>query len=234
MLGSTDLHDGSAVMHLLDWGPSKIRRKVRSTLAAEAAAAARAYDRATYARAMIAEIENGLQGRKEEIKAIPFCLGTDCKSLYDSCMKEGSLPDERRVASDLLDIREGIEEIGDKIRWAPTDHMLAGCMTKAMQPDAMLECLKSGKCAFKYDQVVKETKREIATARKAKKEEIALAKQEGSTVQVINTDVARNKPSITTIINQTRQQFSGLSYPSYSPPALSAYQRALQRVYPNG
>ena len=115
MLGSTDLHDGAAVTHLLDWGSSKIHRKVRSTLAAETAAAARTYDRAIYARAMIAEIENGLQGHwKEEIKTIPFCLGTDCKSLYDLCMREGSLPDERRVALDLLDIREGIEEIGEK------------------------------------------------------------------------------------------------------------------------
>ena len=138
MIGSTDLYDGSAVTHLIDWGSSKIHRKVRSTLAAEAAAAARAYDRAIYARAMMSEIENGLQGHwKDEIKTIPFCLGTDCKSLYDLCMKEGSLPDERRVALDLLDVREGIEEIGDKIRWVPTDHFLVDCMTKAMQPDAM-------------------------------------------------------------------------------------------------
>ena len=77
MLGSADLYDGAAVTHLLDWGAFKIHRKVRSTLAAEAAAAVRAYDRAMYARAMTSKIENGLQGhRKEEIKRIPFCLGT--------------------------------------------------------------------------------------------------------------------------------------------------------------
>ena len=90
MIGSTDLYDGSAVTHLIDWGSSKIHRKVRSTLAAEAAAAARAYDRAIYARAMMSEIENGLQGHwKEEIKTIPFCLGTDCKSLRS--LHEGRL-----------------------------------------------------------------------------------------------------------------------------------------------
>ena len=91
-------------------------------------------------------------------------------------MKEGSLPDERRVALDLLDVREGIEEIGDKIRWVPTYHMLVDCMTKAMQPDAMLEYLKTGKYAFKYDKEIKDTKREVAKTRKAAKDAKKLLK----------------------------------------------------------
>jgi hypothetical protein len=239
MLGSTDLYDGAAVTHLLDWGSSKIHRKVRSTLAAEAAAAARAYDRAIYARAMIAEIENGLQGHwKEEIKTIPFCLGTDCKSLYDLCMKEGSLPDERRVALDLLDIREGIEEIGDKIRWVPTDHMLVDCMTKAMQPDAMLEYLKSGKYAFKYKKEIKDTKREIAKARKKAKEAKQEAKQSPEEVQYI----PYRDTSISSIIQQTQSLLCNTStsisnpyttFTPYTPPTitLSPYQRALARYH---
>ena len=73
-------------------------------------------------------------------------------------MKEGSLPDERRVALDLLDNRKGIQEIGDKIRWVPTDHMLVDCTTKATQPDAVLEYLKTGIYAFKYEKEIKDTK----------------------------------------------------------------------------
>ena len=92
-------------------------------------------------------------------------------------MKEGSLPDERRVALDLLDIREGIEEIGDEIRWVPADHMLVDCMTKAMQPDAMLEYLKTGKYAFKYEKEIKESKREVAKARKKSKRSKARRKE---------------------------------------------------------
>ena len=52
------------------------------------------------------------------------------------------MPEERRVALDLLDVRESIEEMGDQIRWIPTDHMLVDCMTKLMPPDAMLDYLK--------------------------------------------------------------------------------------------
>ena len=77
------------------------------------------------------------------------------------------MPEERRVALDLLDVRESIEEFGDKIRWIPTDHMLVDCMTKNMPPDAMMGYMKSMEYAFKYDDVIKETKREIAKARKA-------------------------------------------------------------------
>ena len=73
--------------HLIDWNSGKIHRKVGSTLAAEAHGASRAYDRAMYARAMMYEIESGkISNWAEQCKTIPFCLGTDCKSLYDVCV----------------------------------------------------------------------------------------------------------------------------------------------------
>ena len=184
MLCSTDLYEGKARTHLLDWGSSKIHRKVRSTLAAEAASAAKAFDRATYARAMWYEIENGWTHKWDQLdvddcnlrnewqkmcREVPFSLGTDCKSLYDVCTKNGSMPDERRVALDLLDVRESIEEMGDKIRWIPTDHMLVDCMTKDMDASVMLNYLKTQEYAFKFDDVIKNTKRELAKARKAAK-----------------------------------------------------------------
>ncbi len=161
------LYNGKAVTRLLDWGSPKIHRKVRSTLAAEAASAARAYDRGMYARVMLYENERGWDDNWRNLcKKFPFCLGTDCKSLYDLCKKDGSIPDERRVALDLLDVREGIEEFGDEVRWVPTDHMLVDCMTKTMQPDAMLRYLKDNVYALKYDAEIKNTKREAAKARK--------------------------------------------------------------------
>ena len=105
-------------------------------------------------------------GRSE---AIPLYLVTDCKSLYDVCTKNGSMPEERRVALDLLDVRESIEKFGDKIRWIPTDHMLVDCMTKNMPPDAMVGYMKSMEYAFKHDDVIKQTKREVAKMRLAKR-----------------------------------------------------------------
>ena len=166
MLAPTDLYEESTVTHLLDWNSAKIHRKVRSTLAAEASGASRAYDRAMYARAMIHEIECGKTDHWTKMCArVPFCLGTDCKSLYDLCVKVGSMPDERRVALDLLDVREGIEEMKDQIRWVPTDHMLADAFTKSMPPDLLLRYLHDGKYSFKYDDELKNTKRAEQKAR---------------------------------------------------------------------
>ena len=124
---------------------------MRSTLACESSSAARAFDRGAYARVMVYEIERGLphkwnrdvdEGDVSDMKmdwmrickSIPFALGTDCRSLYDICTKNGSMPEEKRVALDLMDVRESIEEMGDTIRWISTDHMLVDCLTKNMPP----------------------------------------------------------------------------------------------------
>ena len=127
LLGSASMCDKPRERHLLDWSSSKISRKVRSTLAAEAASASRAYDRATFLRYVMSEIEKGKTGDswKSTVQDIPCALATDCKSLYDLCKNDGKLLDERRVALDLLDVREGIQELGDNFRWIPTDHVLA-------------------------------------------------------------------------------------------------------------
>ena len=53
---------------------------------------------------------------------IPFALGTDCKSLYDVCTKQGSMPDEKRVALDLLDVRESIEQMEKNKRFVSKLH----------------------------------------------------------------------------------------------------------------
>ena len=63
---------------------------------------------------------------------MPGYLVMDAKSLYDSLMKPGSLPKERRVALDVSAIREALERATDHARWAPTRHMLADALTKSM------------------------------------------------------------------------------------------------------
>ena len=60
--------------------------------------------------------------------------------------------------------------MGDTILWIPTDHMLVDCLTKNMPPDVMLEYMKNMCYAFKYDDVIKNTKREMAKQRKAIRE----------------------------------------------------------------
>ena len=133
---------------------------------------------------MIYEIEHGRSTDHwtDTCKQVPLCLGTDCKSLYDLCKKDGSMPDERRVALDLMDVREGVESFGDDIRWIPTDHMLVDCLTKAMHPQLMLDYLRIGIYAFKFDEQIRNTKREATKERKKAREVKAAVKKLASTV----------------------------------------------------
>ena len=141
-------------------------------MAAEASGASRGYDRATFLRAVMSEIENARNRRhwKDMVKTVKCALATDCKSLYDLCKNDGKLPDERRVALDLLDVREGIQEFGDEFRWIPTDHMLADALTKRMPPDLLLKFLKDGIYSLKYDDVISNTKRVEAKNRKEQRQ----------------------------------------------------------------
>ena len=91
MVRDTALYDKPTVTHLIEWQSCKIHRKVSSTLAAEGNAASVADDRAMWARAICYEIETGRDAHWEVMCAqIPFCLGANCKSLYDHSIKPAS------------------------------------------------------------------------------------------------------------------------------------------------
>ena len=92
-------------------------------------------------------------------------FATDCNSLYDVRRKHGSLPAERRVALDLLDLREGLEEFGDQVRWIPTTHMLADALTKHMPPDLINKFLNDCRYAFKYSADIENAKKNARTER---------------------------------------------------------------------
>ena len=179
LLGPTSFWDGKETTHLIEWKSAKIDRKVASTLAAEANGASMAYDRSMYVRALCAEIERPFDmgntpGRlatwKDVCAQVPFCLGTDCKSLYDTCIKPASTTKEKRVALDLLDVREGVEQFNDSLRWVPTDHMLVDCLTKAMHPSLLNRYMQDYKYSFKYDDQINNTKRAAAKERKQQRE----------------------------------------------------------------
>lgn len=115
---------------LIDWGSHRIKRVVRSTLAAEAAAMAAAYDRALWLRSLLGEVLHGRQQRWEDQAAsVAQITATDCQSLYDMLEKDTSMPTERRIALDLDDVRHYLRG-GDRLEWVPTGIMMADQLTK--------------------------------------------------------------------------------------------------------
>ena len=73
------------------------------------------------------------------------------------CVKDGRIPEVRRGALDLLDVRDGVERYGDVIRWEPADHMLADCMANQMRLALPMHFFASGNCSLNHGQVIAET-----------------------------------------------------------------------------
>ena len=115
---------------LVNWSSTKIRRVVRSTLAAEASAFATGYDTAIWIRAMVSSILSPDDKRhwSERIYDVPQLNFNDCKSLVDMAAKEGGLPSEKRTALDFHDVRQYLDQ--DDLEHISTNIMLADALTK--------------------------------------------------------------------------------------------------------
>eukprot|EP00972_Heterocapsa_arctica_P084336 12423652-Heterocapsa_arctica.AAC.1 len=124
---------------LLDWGSTKIRRVLKSTLAAEACGCSTGYDRAVYVRAIITEMlgKPGLTW-EERVVHLPQVSLVDARSLRDHLHKTGSMPTEKRVGLDLADVREWLDR-GGKLFWIPTGYMLGDPFTKHFPDTPILD-----------------------------------------------------------------------------------------------
>ena len=116
---------------------------MRSTLACEAASSSVAFDRVSFLRAIIAELW-GLKGPwYEKALHVPACLVTDCRSLHDHLLKTGGCVSDKRVALDLQDIRDGVDE-GLSVVWQRTSRMAADGLTKKLAKQPALFSLLVG------------------------------------------------------------------------------------------
>lgn len=132
------------------WKSYRLPRVVSSTLSAEAQSFSTASAIAEWMALMIAEAKHGFfdlrsmsQVEKTPIVASlkkeecvpdlePIVGISDCKSLYDhlTSMSSVSKVDDKRVAIDLAILRQCVSRTGLKIRWCPTELMLADALTK--------------------------------------------------------------------------------------------------------
>ena len=138
---------------LVEWSSKRIHRVVRSTLAAEGGALSNAHDRSDFARVIFAEMMGKLPRTdhwQEALKVVPGYLVVDAKSLFDMLNKVGALTSERRVALDVISVKEALEEDQSKLRWVPTRHMLADVLTKLMThiPPYLLHVLQKGRLSL--------------------------------------------------------------------------------------
>ena len=108
----------------LAWHTNKIKRVVRSTIAAEALSLQEGLECGYYYRQMLEDI------MKLQRNIIPMIAYVDNKSVIDA-LNSTKLVDDKRLRIDIAAINESLSrnEVKD-IRWCPGKYHLADCMTK--------------------------------------------------------------------------------------------------------
>ena len=123
------------------WRSYRLKRVVGSTFAGESQALMDGLGHAEWIGCHLAEgifSDFSLQERSRFLKSFALQAIVDCKSVYDHLQQyasPGSVSD-KRVAIDLVIIRETIQRIHGVIRWCPTWLQLADALTKE-SPEAM-------------------------------------------------------------------------------------------------
>ena len=119
-----------------------MKRKVRSSLAAESQALADAADNLNYIRLFFAKFIVGepidLMKADQILSLLPKAyVVTDCKSLYDALEKSESAGvglAEKRSSMEVTATRETMRETGITTRWVNSDRQVADVLTKATSP----------------------------------------------------------------------------------------------------
>ena len=127
----------------VQWQSKKVRRVVRSTLAAESLAQLDAADASFLIKSLPVEL---LQCSSDKIKIESI---TDNKSLFETLYSTKTTED-KRLRVDIAALRErlGNGEI-DKIHWVETSYQNADCLTKSgASTVALLDTLREGKISY--------------------------------------------------------------------------------------
>ena len=165
----SDLLDGAeAQMSIIDWKSWKLKRKVRSSLAAESQAMADTVDTLNFVRLFMAEciFPQSLDLRRvDEIYTHlpPAHIITDCKSLFDALERSESAGlglADKRTAIEVTATRDQMRQTNISTKWVNSDRQLADILTKPTVPAHMIHHLqKTGRWKIVFDETYTSAKK---------------------------------------------------------------------------
>ncbi|KAG1681910.1 Retrovirus-related Pol polyprotein from transposon RE2 [Nymphon striatum] len=109
----------------ISWSAKKIRRVVKSTLAAEALSLVEGLDACYFVRSILQEMIQIKKGHSIMIKCF-----TDNKSLCQN-IHSTKLISEKRLCLDLASIKESVSQGDITVTWIKTSSQISDCLTKA-------------------------------------------------------------------------------------------------------
>ena len=144
------LTDEEKRCNLVSWQSKRIKRIVRSSLAAETLALSEGIDAALFISTLYNEIIHGPNNAKQ-YPAIPITAYTDNKSLYDA-LKSSKFVIDRRLRIDIGALRELVARRNVKeIAWIDNTKQLADALTKrGSSTDKLKDVLRNGHFLTKF------------------------------------------------------------------------------------
>ena len=157
---------------VVGWSSHKLRRVVRSTIAAETMGLSTAVEHAEFTRAALLELTDPsftLKHWQEHVHKISVLWIIDAKSSYDHLTKDSGLPDDKRLAIDVAALRQQREQTGSEIYWLPGPQMPCDVLTKFDRAnDAILQLL-AGTWSLKEQPDVKAKRDKESSKRRERK-----------------------------------------------------------------
>ena len=161
-LADNHVMNGEAKASVVSWASHRIKRVVRSTLAAEAMGLSTAVEHADFVRAAMSELCDATFVLRDWLQGIKRWLQiwvVDAKSVYDSLRKESSLPSDRRLAIDVACLRDTLAgDRNDVVKWIPGPQNPADALTKGTGNDTLRRLMHTGTFSLKEEKAVAEAR----------------------------------------------------------------------------
>ena len=117
----------------LGWSSKRLKRVVKSTLAAETLAMLDAIDTAIFARQLFSEVLS----KDCACKHIPICCFVDNKDLHMAVFSQKDVT-EKRLRLELHNLQDLVKNDNVKVDWVPTDQQVADIFTKTGVSNSIL------------------------------------------------------------------------------------------------
>ena len=131
---------------VLSWHSKKIKRVVRSSLAAETCSMSTCQEHLDWMRHNVGADDRGefvLENYEQFLTERPSILVTDCKSLYDAIHKEGAAPASSDTIELAIVMAKAVSGETD-LRWIDARYQIADCLTSQRQSYRMFCSKHSG------------------------------------------------------------------------------------------
>ena len=154
------------------WQSRKLPRVCRSSTAAEVQAGSHADDSHEFTKQMIVEWMNERpippKSMDQALSMFPSIVVTDSKNLCDSVVRiesSGLQLEEKRLALEVLSIRERVAAAGVLYKWVDSDQQLGDPLSKPFIYDSLLLAMQRKQLCLKFDENFISAKRKRAWKR---------------------------------------------------------------------